>query len=682
LVVADSLATARDAAELIVVDEEDLPAVGGIDEALAADAPLVWEDAGTNVLWRDHRVHGDVDGAFARADRVIRASLALHRQANAPLEPRGIRVDPGTATGELVCHAATQNPNLLRTTLARLLRRPLHSVHVVNGDIGGSFGQKAWVRHEDVAVAAAAVLLGRPVQWIEDRTENLLVGGHARDERLDVEAAVTDAGDVLAVRIRVTFDQGAYTVPMSARSGTANIIRTLFPSCYRIAALEFEGAVVATNRGPSVTYRGPWAAETWARERLLDLVARELRMDPWEVRRRNIWSDDELPTRMVTGPTISGLTVRDALDLVERHVDVAAFRSEQRAGRAEGRLLGLGVACFMEPAPGPPDFFPSVGGFEAPPELIRMRIELDGSVSVAIIQTSSGQGHETVVAQLVADALGVETERVRVVHGDTRIIPFDLFGTGGSRAAHKTSGAVQVAGELLTDRLRGIAAHLLEANVDDVELVDGAVGVVGSPDRRLTLAQLATVAWTTPGQLPSDLPPGLEVTASYTNRDCGWSQAVHCAIVEVDPETGSVAIRRFVVAEDCGRMINPTIVEGQVQGGVAQGIAGVLYEDVAYGPGCVPLSTTFADYLVPSAAEVPAVEILHVEPRGPGAQEYRGVGEGGAIGSPAALSNAIEDALEHLGVRVTEQYLPPERLFALLRSAAASECTDAPPAVL
>lgn len=659
LVVAETPALAVDAAERVVLETEPLTPVATIEQALDGERPPVWDDAGSNVLWRDARAFGDPDAAFARADRVVTARLRQHRVANAPLEPRGLLASYDAGRRALTCHAATQNPQLVRMTLARLLRLPVSAVRVVNGDIGGSFGQKGWVMHEDVAVAAASMLLGRPVKWTESRSENLAAAGHARDEYADIEVAVNDDGEILGLRVDLVLDQGAYPIASNVRTGTTALVRTLLPSAYRIEHFGYSATIVATNKGPYTTYRGPWAAETWLRERMLDLVARELALDPVAFRQRNLWDDTELPRSMVTGPTLSNLTVRSSLERLVELPPYRGFRERQAAARREGRFLGIGVSAFLEPAPGPPDFHPSVGAFVAPTEPARARIELDGSVTVAIIQAPGGQGHETTVAQVAAEELGVPVTTVRVVHGDTDAVPLELFGTAGSRSAQKTAGAVRGACRSLATKVRRIAADLLEASEDDIELADGRAAVRGSPTAAVPLSQAAMIAWNLPHTLPPGVDKGLEALHDYDNLDSGWSQAVHCCAVEVDVETGRVTITDYVVLEDCGDLINPAIVEGQIRGGVAQGVATVLYERVHYDDDANLRTTTLLDYLVPSAAELPSITVHHVPSPRPSTVNYRGVGEGGAIVSPAALSNAVEDALVPFGARITQLHLPP-----------------------
>jgi carbon-monoxide dehydrogenase large subunit len=410
--------------------------------------------------------------------------------------------------------------------------------------------------------------------------------------------------------------------------------------------------------------------ETWIRERMFDIVAAELGLDPVEFRRRNLWRDDELPRAMVTGPSLAGLSLRQSLDLLERDPMYDGFRARQREALVSGRYLGIGVSAFIEPAPGPPDYFPSVLGIAvASPEPARARIDPDGSVIVSIIQTPGGQGHETTYAQVAADELGVDLDAIRVVHGDTAVADTSVFGTAGSRSANACGGAVQGAARDVATKVREIAAHLLEASEHDIELAGGRAFVRGTPERGMTLGQVAQLAWFAPTMLPPGMEQGLECRHAYWNADCDWSQAVHCCVVEIDAETGRVTIERYAVFEDCGDIINPAIVDGQIRGGVTQGISTVLFERAVYDDDANFLTSTFLDYLVPSAAEIPSIDVHHVVGAHRTTVNYRGVGEGGAIASPAAVCNAIADALAPFGARVTELHNPPATVVEYVRSA-------------
>jgi carbon-monoxide dehydrogenase large subunit len=670
IVVAETRALAEDACELVDVTYEPLPSLVDVDAALAADGPALFDDVGHNLMFEGHWTYGAPDAQFARATRNGRWRFTQHRQCNAPLEGRAGLVDHDLDTGDLTYHAAHQNPHALRLFVADLLGIPAHRFHVRTGDVGGSFGQKAYVSREDVAVCAAGSLLGRPVKWIEDRVENLQTAGQAREERFDVEAAYDDDGTVRAVRVDMVFDQGAYQLTTLPSTVFPTIVRVLFPGAYRLRDLEFRVRVVATTKATYVAYRGPWEAETFVRERMLDEIAADVALSPDAVRDRNLLTSDEFPTRLVTDVSFRHVTARETFERARGLADLDGFRSVQRAALADGRLLGFGLATFVEPSPGPPDYTQALGAGAAPRSAQRAtaRLEPDGSLTVFTSQSPHGQGHHTTLAQLAADELGVPFTSVRVVAGDTQVTPFNLVGTGGSRAATLASGAViGVAADVRRQVVR-LAAHLLEAAAEDVDVVDGVVSVRGVPASARSLADVAAVAYRSTALLPPEMTPGIDAEYDFAIPEGGWSQATHCCWVEVDPHTGHVRIDRYLVVEDCGALINPTIVEGQIAGGVAQGIAGVLLERAAYDTNGQLLTSTFADYLLPTASEIPAIEIHHLESPPQGPVDFRGVGEGGAIGAPAALCNAVADALRPTGAVVLEQHLPPTKILELLGS--------------
>ncbi len=668
IVVAASRAIAEDACELVDVAYDPLPALTDVDTALAPDAPAVFDEVGHNLMFEGHWTYGDPDTQFATAARTSRWRFIQHRQCNAPLEGRAGLADHDLDTGDFTYHAAHQNPHALRLFVADLLGIPAHRFHVRTGDVGGSFGQKAYVSREDVAVCAAGTLVGRPVKWVEDRVENLQAAGQAREERFDVEAAYDDDGTVRAVRVDMVFDQGAYQLTTLPPTIFPTIVRVLFPGAYRLRDLEFRVRVVATNKATYVAYRGPWEAETFVRERMLDEIAADVGVAPEVVRQRNLLTADELPTRLVTDVSFEHVSARETFERALALADVDGFRRAQTSGRAGGRLLGFGLATFVEPSPGPPDYTQALGAGAAPRSAQRAtaRLEPDGSLTVFTSQSPHGQGHHTTLAQLAADELGVPLASVRVVTGDTQVTPFNLVGTGGSRAATLASGAViGVAAEVRREVVQ-LAAHLFEAADDDIELVDGVVSVRGVPTSARPLADVATVAYRNTALLPPELTPGIDAEFDFAIPEGGWSQATHCCWVEVDPATGLVQIDRYLVVEDCGALINPAIVEGQIAGGVAQGIGGVLLERVEYDTNGQLLTSTFVDYLLPTATDIPHLEIHHLESPPQGPIDFRGVGEGGAIGAPAALCNAIADALRPTGAVVLDQHLPPTRILELL----------------
>jgi aerobic carbon-monoxide dehydrogenase large subunit len=546
----------------------------------------------------------------------------------------------------------------------------------VAGDVGGAFGSKTVVHREDVAVCAAAFELGRSVKWVEDRNEHLTAGGQARDETVEIAAAVRHDGTILALRARMTVDAGAYPGFPHPAALFARMVRTLLPGPYRVPALEFHTRVLATNKATYVAYRGPWAVETFVRERLLDVIAAELGLGRDEVRRRNLIAAEELPRPMVTGPMLDERM--SARRTFETAMDVAGFAGWEEAkaqARKDGRRLGLGFATYVEPAPGPPDYMDHIAPGFTPMvncEPIHAVLEHDGTVTIRTQQVPHGQGHETTLAQLAADELGVPLEAVRVAYGDTRSAPFGIIGTAGSRAATFASGATVLASRSLRERIVDVAADLLEAAPGDIVVEAGRAHVRGTPSIAVTLADVAAACLAggrprAPGRRGDEArgDEAIRVSRIFDGGVGGWSQATHVCVVDVDLDTGLVRIPRYVVVEDCGQIINPAIVDGQIRGGVAQGIGAVLYEKSTYDADGQFQAGTFMDYLIPTAVEIPEIEIHHLETSSDVFANYRGVGEGGMIGAPAALCNAVEDALSDLGVRITEEHLPPARILEL-----------------
>ncbi|MGD9796646.1 MAG: xanthine dehydrogenase family protein molybdopterin-binding subunit [Acidimicrobiia bacterium] len=658
LIVAESRYLAEDAAEQVEVDYDELAAVTSAEAALDPSSPPIFEDLGSNVMpAAAPNVYGDVEGVFARADRVVAVHLRQHRHQNVPMEGRGVVASFDPARGELTVHAATQGVHMVRSTLAKRLGLEPDKVRVLAEEIGGSFGLKFGTSREEIAIAVASKHLGRPVKWIEDRNENLTVSGQAREESFEVEAAVNDDGRVLGLKVKMLLDSGAYP-GMGAMVG--NIIQGMIPGPYRMEALAFEARVAITNKASYVAYRGPWAAETWVRERLFDLIAVELGIDPYELRLRNVVTDGEAPLAMVTGRALTGVTARQSLERLAELVDLADFRRRQAEARREGRYLGIGMATYIEAAPGPR----AEGGPALGAENARARLEADGTVSVFTGQMPHGQGHQTTLAQIAADEFGVPFDAVRVVVGDTDRVPAGF--TGGSRSATMAGGAALTVARALRGRVLDLASHLLEASAADLEIVDRAVAVRGVPASAMSLADIAAAA-SEPGRFPDGVDTGLDVAIVYDGGKGGWSGGTHCAQVEVDVATGLVRIDRYVVVEDCGVLINPAIVEGQVRGGVAQGIGAVLLEHSAYDDNGQFLAGSFMDYLLPTATEIPRIEIEHLETVPLDADvNFRGVGEGGMIVTPPTVGNAISDALAPFGVRVLEQHLPPQRLLELI----------------
>jgi len=633
-VVAADAYIAADARELVTVDYEPLPAVTSIDAALAREA----------VLCRREQSRGDIDGAFATAAVTLRETFEHGRCAASPLEPRGLVADWDGDV--LTVWASTQTPSILRRALADVLGLDVTRVRVIAPDVGGGFGVKMHVFPEDVAVAALARQLGRPVKWTEQRRENLSAAAHARQQRMEVELAASADGRVLALRARALSDGGAYHVyPLTGLLeplGSASIL----PGPYRTANYAYEVITLATNKPPLGAYRGVgMTMGAFVMERLLDLLAARLSLDPAEVRRRNLIPRDAYPFTSASGMLYDSGDYPKALEQALAMADYERVRAAQRTARAADRPLGVGIACYTEYTGMGSDVFRRRGMEDVPgEEAASVTMDGDGTVRCATSFPSQGQGHATAIAQVVADRLGVSLERVRVEAVDTNAGPHGS-GTFGSRGAVSIGGSVQVAADQVRGKLIALAAQRLEAAEADVVLTDDRAFVRGFPDRALAVGELARLAHS---------PSALHATVRFDPPGPTFSGAVHVAVVALDPETGVVTITRYVVVEDCGPLLNPMLVDGQIHGAVTQGIGEALLESLAYDEAGQLLTGTLMDYALPRAGDTPAFEIGHLEtpsPRMPGG--LKGMGEGGTIGAPAAIANAVADALRHAGLRIT-----------------------------
>ncbi len=657
MVVATSRARAEDAVERIEVDWEPLPPVADMEAAAAPGAPLVHPEWGTNVAVGFGHAVGDPDGAFARADVVVSETFRIQRYVGMPLETRGVVAAWDRRDGTLTTWNSTQVSHFVQQGLAAALDLPPHRIRVIAPDLGGGFGTKASGYAEDVLIPLAARILGRPVKWIEDRREHMVGAAHARHQVHRIALAATRDGVILGLRDRITLDLGAYNVwgIVLPYNTVAHLIGP-----HRIRHLRVDVEAVVTHKTPNAPYRGAGRPETvFAMDRAVDRLARELGLDPAEVRRRNYIRPDELPYDL-------GLPYRDGNPLVYDTGDFPAaleaalaaagydeFRRQQARWRAEGIYRGIGISGYVEGT--------AIGPFEG----ATVKLDLAGRVTVATGAVNSGQGHETSFAQVAADALGVPLDWVTVIGGDTAAVPFGV-GTFASRSAVTAGSSIVDAAREVRRKLVRAAAALLEAAPEDIEIEDGRVSVRGAPDSAVPLARVIQASIPTfarPGVAPADF----EATAYHHVPTVTYASAVHVAQVEVDVRTGHVRLRRYVVAHDCGRVINPRIVEGQVHGGVAQGVGGALLEEMVYDDEGQLLTGSLMDYLIPTAMELPPIETVHLEfpsPRNPlGA---KGLGEGGAISPPAAIANAIEDALAPFGVRITGTPVTPARLLALL----------------
>jgi aerobic carbon-monoxide dehydrogenase large subunit len=659
IVAAEDRYKAEDAVDAIEVEYEELPVVVDPEESLRPGATLVHEDSKNNIVFSFSVHKGNVDQALRDAPYTLHERFRHHRYCAAPLECRGVVAWVEPKTNILTVWSSTQMPHLVRRQIAAQLNLPEESVRVIAPDIGGGFGPKVFVYPEEILVPFLALQLGRPVKWIEDRREHFISTAHGRDQIHDVELAFDQEGRITALRDRFLLDNGAYN-PMGLTDAYNTAAHLQGP--YKIPNLLVTGTCVSTNKVPNAPYRGAGRPEAvFVMERCIDRVAAKLGIDPAEVRERNFVQPEEMPYH-------AGILYRDGQPIVYdsgnypetlgRALAAAGYeelRKQQQKLRQNGRYLGIGIGCYVEGT--------GVGSFEG----AKVRMDASGDLIIATGATGHGQGHETVFAQVAADLWGVDPDDVRLVEGDTSSIPFGC-GSFGSRSTVNVGSAIYQASAVLKTKVLRLAAHLLEANPDDLELGNRRVFVRGLPQRGVSFSELARAA--VPGwasKLPDGLEPGLEATFYFVPPTVTWANAVHVAVIEVDIETGQITLLDYVVSHDAGKLINPLLVDGQIHGGVAQGIGAALYEEIAYDTNGQLLSGSFMNYLLPGSMEVPKIKTVHLESPSPlNPLGVKGLGEGGAIAPPAAIANALADALQSFGAEVNEIPLSPDRVLALL----------------
>ena len=657
VVVAESRYLAEDAVELVDVDYEALPAVADFTQAVNSDV-VVHEAYPDNVA-------GGMGGAppdeetFSSAAHVAEANVYQQIYAPVPMETRGMVVEWEASSEELTVWASTQTPHELRAFAARLLGIPAHGVRVIMRDTGGGFGQKVVPMREDMCILLAARKVPFALKWIEDRRENLMSAGQARHVDGRARMAFDDEGNILAADIDFMYDVGAYPTPYPVLTTAA--VGMFFPGPYRVPKASFNYKTVFSNTAGLAAYRGPWQYETLAREILLDIAARKMDMDPVDLRRRNILRGDEMPYFNPNGMPYDHVAPADTFEQAVKILDHEGFRREQREALEQGRYIGLGFSAYIEPTGAATGHLATEGA--------TIRMEPTGKINVYVNGGSTGNSIETTVVQLTADALGANIEDVSTIQGDTAVTPYGA-GTQGSRSGPMTAGAVHEAGTMLRKQLVAMAAHRLGVDDDAIVLAGSRASVREDDSKSVTFADLAYRAYYEPQQLPPGMSASLEATARFTSQAMiHWANATHACTCEVDVETGQVTLTRYIVSEDVGAMINPNVVEGQIAGGTVQGIGGALLENMVYDDAGNPLASTFVDYLLPTATEVPSIEYGHIEIPGPGVGGYKGVGEGGAIGATPAVINAINDALAPLGVTLTRLPASPAAIVELLEQA-------------
>ena len=668
-VVASSRDEAEDIADLVEVKIEETPAIVGTDAALAPGAALVHAEAAGNIAVEGRVQTPGFESQVARAYRLIKVEIRSHRQNALPLEPRAAHAAWDTATARVTLTCATQMPHAIRTIIADLIEMPESDLRVIAPDVGGGFGQKMSLAAEFVVVTWLARTLKTSVAWVEDRRENLIACFHSRDQSISLEGAFDPDAKVIGFAADIVADVGAYSCYPTTCAVEPLMAMAELPGPYDVREYSCIARGVLTNTCPMAPYRGvSRPVITFAVERLMDEAAAAFGLDPIEIRRRNLIKT--FPHTSVTGLVLDDASYIETMEAAVKALGVPGFRARQAKARAEGRYFGLGVATFCERTGYGSQAF-AARGMEVTPgwETVDVSMDPSGFVEARIGASPHGQGLRTTLSQIIADELGTSPERIKIVHGDTDRTPYG-WGTFASRSLVIAGGASLLAARKVRAKLTQIAGMLLEASAGDIVLEADTARVAGT-DRSIPITILARAAYHQAHRFKGEIAPGIAESATYDPLGT-FSNACHVAVVEVDLETGRVRVEKFLVAEDAGRLINPMIVDGQIHGGVAQGIANALFEEIIYDESGNILTASLADYLPPTAREIPDIEIHHLAtPTQASVTRAKGLGEGGAIGAPAAVVNAINDALAPFGVLIDEFPATPQRIHAALRAAGA-----------
>jgi carbon-monoxide dehydrogenase large subunit len=670
VVVADSRERAADAIEAVEVDYDELPVLTDMEDALRDGAPVIHEDFGSNEAYTWGMSNGDVDRVFAEAPVVVKERYYHPRLIPNAIEPRGVVVQPVPAQGEYTIWSATQIPHILKVLIGLTMNIHEAKIRVIAPDVGGGFGSKLNVYAEELAAVAVARRLGQPVKWIEERTEGYLATIHGRDVIQDMEVAATEDGKTLGFRVKLYADFGAYLQLVTP--GIPILGAWLYHGVYEGQAYKFECTGVFTNKTPTDAYRGAGRPEaTYAVERIMDALARRVGKDPAEIREMNFIPPFDEAREILSGLSFDSGNYQAALDKAKELVGYDELRREQQAsgGRRDGRLLGVGISTYIEMCGLAPSQVLAAlkygaGGWDA----ATIRCHPTGKVTVITGTSPHGQGHVTTWSQIAADELGVSPDDVEVLHGDTAVSAVGMD-TYGSRSLAVGGTALYRAAEKIRAKARTIAAHELEVAEEDLQWKDGKFQVSGAPDKAKTIPEVAFSAWTAHA-LPAEVEPGLFATAVYDPPNFTFPSGAHICVVEVDPDTGQVFIVRYVAVDDCGTIINPLIVDGQIHGGIAQGIAEALYEEALYDENGTLLTGNMSTYRVPSAAELPGFTLDRtVTPSTTNPMGVKGIGEAGTIASPPAVVNAVADALRPLGVESLGKPVSAERVWRAIQAA-------------
>ena len=666
-VVARSEEEAEDIVDRVELSIDETPSVADARDALKTGAPQVHAEAAGNIILEGKVKTPGFDSTWSSAHKIVKIDARSRRQNATPLEARGGHAAYDAATGRISLTCSTQMPHLTRTAICDVLGIPESDLRVIAPDVGGGFGQKMSLPSEYVILVWLARKLKNSVAWTEDRRENLIAGFHSRDQYVTLEGAFDQNARLVALKADIVSNIGAYSCFPTTCGVEPLMAMAEMPGPYDVQQYQCLARGVITNTCTMAPYRGvSRPVITFTLERLMDKAARAFGLDPIDIRRRNLI--DKFPYKSAMGLEYDEATYKETLEMAVKAIDVPAFRKRQAEARAKGRHLGIGIATFSERTGyGSPAF--AARGMEITPgwETVIITVDPSGFVEARIGSSPHGQGLRTTLAQIIADEIGVTPDMIKVVHGDTDRAPYG-WGTFASRSLVISGGATLIAAQKIRTKLTKMASHLLEAAPDDIVLADGMAKVAGT-DRTIAIAKLAREAYTQTHKFKGEIEPGLTETGHYDPPGT-FSNACHVAIVDVDTDTGHVKVVRFVVAEDAGRIINPMIAEGQVHGGIAQGIGNALLEEIIYDEYGSILTASLADYLPPTAREIPPIELHHIEtPSTNSITKAKGLGEGGAIGAPAAVINAINDALSPFGVEIDEMPATPQRIRAAISNA-------------
>ena len=671
-VAADTRYIAEDMVDATTVEYEPLPVLADVVQSLAPGAPVIHQGMSDNILYYREFGNGNTEQAFRQADLVLEKTFRFPRQTAIPIEGHGVIASFDSGQDRLTIWTSCQAPHRARTVFSSVLRLPEHSIRVISPDVGGDFGIRGIGYPEAIALAFLAKKLDRPMKWVEDRMENLMACAHAHEQRVHVSAAVKGDGTILGVQSKVYVDQGAHCLgPIGAGLEPMTTGQSIVGP-YRIENYHCQAYAVLTNKCPGGPYRGVGTVQgVFVIQRIMDIVAQSLHLDPAEVRRRNFIQTHELPYNTAAGRLYDSGDYIGSLDKLLELADYAGLRREQEEARARGEYLGIGIACFVEHTSTGSQDYRKRGVVGVPAfDSATVRVDARGNVQVGVSARSTGQGHDSVFANLVARELGVPYETIRVLEGDTDATPFGS-GTGVSRSAVSTGGAIHLAVEDTKRKAIEVAHFFLNTEEDDLEIANGEVFSKTDPSRRIPFSSIAAAAYNASREvvLPENIERGLESTRSFDPPHQVFGNGAHVAVVQVDPETGLVKVRKYFIVEDCGTILDHVIVNGQVVGGAAQGIGNAIFEELKYDREGQLLTGSLMDYLLPTASDIPEFRVLHTETPSPFTHGgVKGVGEAGTVGAYTAVANAVADALLPLGVELTEPPVSPRIVWELIKT--------------